>query len=74
MGKINIDEWIARNSKEFRYPEVEAFVKALKHKHGFQRIGAIGFCWGGWAAFQLGAKGTIPQIHCPIECSHAHKH
>ena len=38
-------------------PEIEAYVKSLKQEHGFKKVGAIGFCWGGWAVFQLGAKG-----------------
>ena len=60
-GKIDMKEFLprflARHSKELRLPEIESYVKSLKQEHGFKRIGAIGFCWGGWAVFQLGAKG-----------------
>lgn len=48
---------IGRNGKDKRLPEMEACVKALRNEHGFKKIGAAGFCYGGWACFQLGAKG-----------------
>jgi len=43
-----------RNSKEVRFPDMEACAKALKGQH--KRVGAIGFCYGGWAVFQLGSR------------------
>ena len=49
-----------RHPKEKRFPEIEAAAKALKQEHGFKKVGAIGYCWGGWAVFQLGAKGFDP--------------
>lgn len=57
-GKFDIKAFIGRNSKSIRFPEVESFAKSLKQEHGFKKLGAIGFCWGGWAVFQLGAKGN----------------
>ncbi|KAK3172115.1 hypothetical protein OEA41_004200 [Lepraria neglecta] len=51
-------EFIGRNNKEKRFPEISGCAKALKRDHGFKEVGAIGFCYGGWAVFQLGAKGV----------------
>ena len=51
--------FIGRNSKEKRFPEISEFAKALKTNQGFKKVGAIGFCYGGWAVFQLGAKGGL---------------
>ena len=51
--------FIGRNNKEKRFPEISEFAKALKTEHGFKKLGAIGFCYGGWAVFQLGAKGEL---------------
>ena len=51
--------FIGRNNKEKRFPEISEFAKALKTEHGFKKLGAIGFCYGGWAVFQLGAKGGL---------------
>ena len=41
--------------KEIRFPEIEACAKELKSTH--KKVGAIGYCYGGWACFQLGGKG-----------------
>ncbi|KAL9133349.1 MAG: hypothetical protein Q9175_005470 [Cornicularia normoerica] len=56
-GKFNLAEFFRRNPKETRFAEIESCAKSLKQEHGFQKLGAVGFCWGGWAVFQLGAKG-----------------
>lgn len=65
-GKFDLPAFIGRNSKELRFPEIETCIKSLKQEQGFKKLGVIGFCWGGWAAFQLGAKGmyirTTPLI------------
>lgn len=53
--KFDIMAFIGRNSKEIRGPAIEASAKELKSQ--YKKVGAIGFCYGGWAVFQLGAKG-----------------
>ncbi|OCL13696.1 endo-1,3-1,4-beta-D-glucanase [Glonium stellatum] len=50
---FNLPEFLGRNSKDKRYPEILACAKALKAE--YPKVGAIGFCYGGWAVFQLGA-------------------
>lgn len=60
-GKFNVGEFIGRNSKDIRFPEIESCAKSLRQEHGFKKLGAIGFCFGGWAVFQLGAKGRVSQ-------------
>jgi len=55
--------FLGRNSKEIRYPEIENCAKILKSELGFKKVGAIGFCYGGWAVFQLGAKSN-PLVDC----------
>ena len=57
-GGYNFAEWRDRHTKEIRFPEIESCAKSLKQEHGFQKLGAIGFCFGGWAVFQLGGKGV----------------
>lgn len=49
--------FIGRHSKSIRMPEITACATALKKQLGFKKVGAIGFCYGAWACFQLGAKG-----------------
>lgn len=46
----------ARNSKEVREAEIFAFARTLRSQ--YKRVAAIGFCYGGWAVFRLGAKGN----------------
>lgn len=55
--------FLGRHSKEIRYPEISAAAIALKKEKGFKKVGAIGFCYGGWAVFQLGAKSN-PLVDC----------
>jgi Dienelactone hydrolase family len=57
--------FIGRHSKDLRFPEIQAAAKSLKTEHGFKKVGAIGFCYGGWAVFQLGAKvSPLPTNLC----------
>jgi len=56
---------MARNSKPVRGPEAASFARFLRTQH--KRIGAIGYCFGGWIAFQLGAKAEgeeQPLVDC----------
>ncbi|KAI4196083.1 MAG: hypothetical protein LQ350_006780 [Teloschistes chrysophthalmus] len=51
--------WAARHSKEKRSPTIFKAARALKQDLKFKKVGAVGYCYGGWAVFQLGAKGKI---------------
>ncbi|GAW17380.1 hypothetical protein ANO14919_068370 [Xylariales sp. No.14919] len=53
---IDLPKMAKLNSREIRGPEMVACAKALKAEHGFQRLGAIGFCYGGWAVCHLASK------------------
>ncbi|KAI1171451.1 putative hydrolase [Nemania sp. FL0916] len=54
--KVDLATMAKENSREIRGPEMEACAKALKSTHAFQRLGAIGFCYGGWAVCHLAHK------------------
>jgi dienelactone hydrolase len=49
--------FIGRHSKEIRWPEVKASAQELKKK--YSKVGAIGFCYGGWACFKLAADTSL---------------
>jgi dienelactone hydrolase len=49
---LDLPSFIGRNSREVREPEIFGCVKALREQ-GFEKVGAIGFCYGGWAVFRL---------------------
>lgn len=62
-AQLDLPNFMARNSKDVRGPEMVAFAKHLRTKH--KRLGALGYCYGGWAVFQLGAKtsdGSAPLV------------
>lgn len=58
-AKFDFQGFMRRNGKEARAPEVIEAARILKQELGHTKVGAIGYCWGGWAAFQVGAKGTF---------------
>lgn len=58
-AKFDLMGFLGKHPKEVRIKEVEAVAKALKQEHGFKKIGAVGYCWGAWACFQIGAKGMF---------------
>ncbi|KAH7084842.1 Alpha/Beta hydrolase protein [Paraphoma chrysanthemicola] len=49
--------FIGRNSKEIRWPEVKASAEELKKT--YKKVGALGFCYGGWACFKLAADPSL---------------
>ncbi|KAK5048374.1 hypothetical protein LTR84_006044 [Exophiala bonariae] len=53
-GELNLPDFLKRNSKEIRTREIFECAQDLRTKH--KKTGAIGFCFGGWGAFRLGAK------------------
>ncbi|KAK4937628.1 hypothetical protein LTR10_021774 [Elasticomyces elasticus] len=55
---FDIPAFMGRHSKEIRGPEIFAAATKLKKELGFKKVGAIGFCYGGWGCFQLAAKGN----------------
>ncbi|KAJ5713153.1 Alpha/Beta hydrolase protein [Penicillium malachiteum] len=61
-GPLDLAAFSARNSKEVREPEIVAFAKALRAQ--YKRVAAIGFCYGGWAVFRLGAKANAGLVDC----------
>ncbi|KAF3064290.1 Protein AIM2 [Daldinia childiae] len=60
--------FMVRNSREAREPEIFAVAKALRQKH--KKIGAIGYCFGGWGVFRLGAKEHSPPLVDCISTGH----
>lgn len=55
---FDLKAFIGRHGKD-TFPTISRCVRALKQQHGFRKVGAIGYCWGGWAVFQLGGLGTL---------------
>lgn len=53
--EVDIAGCLQRNSRDIREPEIFEFARTLR-AWGYEKVGAVGFCYGGWAAFRLGAK------------------
>jgi dienelactone hydrolase len=49
-------DFVGRHSKEIRGPQMFELARELKTRH--PKVGAVGYCYGGWAVFQLGANGN----------------
>lgn len=56
-AKINLPEFLGRHSKDTRYPEILACANELKSR--YTKTAAIGYCWGAWACFRLGADPSV---------------
>lgn len=55
-GEIDMPGFIQKNSRSIREPEILACAKKLRTQ--YKKVGAVGYCYGGWAVFRLGAVGN----------------
>ncbi|PYI03757.1 alpha/beta-hydrolase [Aspergillus sclerotiicarbonarius CBS 121057] len=62
-AEIDLPGFLGRNSREIREPEIFDCARTLRQRH--ERVGVAGFCYGGWAAFRLGAKEHQPSL---VDC------
>jgi dienelactone hydrolase len=49
---MDLPAFLSRNSPQVREPEMVALIQTLRAR-GFEKVGAIGYCYGGWAMFRL---------------------
>ena len=55
--KFDLPAFLGRNSKDIRFPEIKSVAQALKSQ--YPKVVGIGYCYGGWAHFQLGADPSL---------------
>ena len=65
---LDLPAFIGRHSREIREPEIFECARALRREHA--KVGAVGFCYGGWAVFRLGAKEHQPPLVDCITAGH----
>ncbi|KAK0347158.1 hypothetical protein LTR02_000818 [Friedmanniomyces endolithicus] len=53
---LDIMAFVSKHTREIREPEIFACAKKLRAE--YKKLGAIGYCYGGWAVCRLGAKGN----------------
>ncbi|OAP55153.1 hypothetical protein AYL99_10853 [Fonsecaea erecta] len=52
--EVDFAGFLGRNTREIREPEIFDAARLLRERH--KNVGAVGFCYGGWACLRLGAK------------------
>lgn len=66
-SNFDLDGIHERNSKPNRRPELLACAKQLRAQ--YERVGVIGYCFGGWSSFFLGSKTNNPSpAKCLVDC------
>jgi dienelactone hydrolase len=60
---LDVPGFIKKKTREIREAEIFDCARSLRSK--YKKVGAIGFCFGGWAVFRLGAKEHQPPL---IDC------
>jgi dienelactone hydrolase len=61
----SLPRFVRDNGRDVREPEVLACARALREGGRFRRVGAAGFCFGGWACFRLAsAEHRPPLVDC----------
>lgn len=68
MGELDMASFVKRNSKLTRDAEITSCAQELRSR--YKRFGAVGFCFGGWAVFRLGAKSHSPPLVDCIATAH----
>ncbi|TKA77570.1 hypothetical protein B0A55_06640 [Friedmanniomyces simplex] len=53
---LDIQAFISKHSRDIREPEIFACARKLRSE--YKKLGASGYCYGGWAVCRLGAKGN----------------
>ncbi|KIX93993.1 uncharacterized protein Z520_10330 [Fonsecaea multimorphosa CBS 102226] len=59
--EVDLAGFLARNARDIREPDILEAARLLRSRYA--RVGAVGFCWGGWACFRLGAREK-PLVDC----------
>jgi dienelactone hydrolase len=62
--ELNLDLYLATNSREARSPEILACARHLRAQ--YPKLGAIGYCYGGWAGFYLASEDLSPNDSQPL--------
>ncbi|OGM47707.1 endo-1 [Aspergillus bombycis] len=57
-NELDLTGFLNRNTRDVREPQIFNCARALRVTNQYASLGAIGFCFGGWAVFRLGAKAV----------------
>ncbi|GAA5868031.1 hypothetical protein JCM8547_000784 [Rhodosporidiobolus lusitaniae] len=57
-GKVKLEEWLKKHGKEETRPTLDRAVEGLRER-GVERVGAVGYCFGGRYAVDLVLDGVV---------------
>ena len=63
FDKVDIPSFMQKNARDVREPEIFECARALRTQ--YKNVGAVGYCYGGWAVFRLAAKEHEPPL---VDC------
>ncbi|CBX92072.1 hypothetical protein IAQ61_000262 [Plenodomus lingam] len=55
--KFDVMEFLGRHNKDVRWPQIKQHAQTLKSQ--YPKVGAMGFCYGGWACLRLAADPKL---------------
>ena len=64
FGEIDLHGFVGRHSKEIREPEILECARKLRKE--YSKVGAIGYCYGGWVVFRLAAAEHEGLVDCVV--------
>ncbi|OKL61726.1 hypothetical protein UA08_03063 [Talaromyces atroroseus] len=66
FDQLDLPGFLQRNGREQRESEIFDCARTLRQQHGYRKVGAVGYCYGGWASLRLGAKehAAAPLVDC----------
>lgn len=67
-AELDVASFFQRNGRVQREPEIFACARALRESYA--KVGAVGYCYGGWAVFRLSAAEHQPALVDCITAGH----
>jgi len=61
-AKFDFAAFKAKHPEEIVWQETVKLIEELKAHHGVKKIASIGFCYGGWITFRLGATDLVDAV------------
>lgn len=56
FAELDLPGFMKNNNRDAREPELFECARALRKQ--YKRVGAVGYCFGGWACLRLGAESS----------------
>ncbi len=60
--------WLQTNNPHAVFPSIQKFVSHLRSDSEYKKLGAVGFCWGGWPVVHLVHSGAEPNVDAAVSC------